>query len=54
MRRRVFAQRRCAPGVAELDVVGADPDALLAQVFGQDAADFAVADESRRASRADR
>ena len=31
---------------AELDVVGADLDVLLAQVLGQDAADLAVADET--------
>ena len=30
----------------ELGVIGADVDVLLAKVFGQDAADLAVADEA--------
>ena len=36
------------PGLiaAELDVIGADPDVLLPQVFGENAADLAVADEA--------
>ena len=31
---------------AQLDVVGGDLDVLLAQVLGEDAADFAIADEA--------
>ncbi len=31
---------------AELDVIGADLDVLLAQVLGEDAADLAVTDET--------
>jgi hypothetical protein len=31
---------------AELDVIGADVDGLFAKVFGQDAADLAITDES--------
>jgi hypothetical protein len=42
--RGVFAQR-LAIGAIELEVVGADGNTLGAQVLGQDAADFAVADE---------
>ena len=42
--RRVVAQR-CAGRAAELEVERADRHALRAQVFREDAADFAVADE---------
>ena len=31
---------------AELAVIGADLDVLLAQILGEDSSDFAVADES--------
>ena len=36
------------PGLiaAELDVIGADLEVLLPQVFGEDTADLAVADEA--------
>ena len=43
--RRMFAQRRGLLAI-ELDVVGGDRNARLAQVFGKDAADFAIADEA--------
>ena len=43
--RGVIAQRAGLIAI-ELEIVGADLHVLLAQVFGQDAADFAVADEA--------
>ena len=45
MRRGVIAQR-CGLAVVELDVVGGDPHILLAQVFAENAADFAITDEA--------
>jgi hypothetical protein len=41
----VLAQR-AGPVAAELDVIGHDRHVLLAQIFGQDATDFAVADKA--------
>src|SRR3954454_20550387 len=45
MRRGVIAQGRGLT-VVELDVVGGHSDILLAQVFAENTADFAVADEA--------
>src|SRR5262245_58288041 len=43
--RRVLLQRP-SPIVVELDVVGGDDNSCLAQIFGKDAADLAIADEA--------
>src|ERR1700761_5116097 len=45
VRRGVVAQR-AGQIVAELEIVGGDPRVLLAEVFGQNAADFAIADKA--------
>ena len=41
-----MGQQRRRLGAAELEVMGRDPDALGAQVLGQDAAHFTVADKA--------
>jgi hypothetical protein len=45
VRRGVIAQGRGLT-VVQLDVIGRDPDILLAQVFAENAADFAITDEA--------
>src|ERR1700754_2398401 len=42
----MLAQRAAGLVAAQLDIVGGDFDILLAQIFGEDTADLAIADEA--------
>ena len=46
MRAGMIAQRAAGLVAAQLEVIGGDADILLAQIFREDAPDFAVADEA--------
>jgi hypothetical protein len=46
MRASMVAQRAAGLVAAQLEIIGRDADILLAQIFRENAPDFAVADEA--------